>query len=188
MRTNNKAFTLIELLVVVLIIGVLAAVALPQYQKAVEKSHIVAALPILDALKKSMDIYLLEKGYPMPQTIGHSIESSVDFLCFDDVSCHRIEQPSIEVREMLDCSDFSIGLCKDRAFLYEAFCNKTGCCISAYRSRKAYDSDGDYILFLRILASTNQWEYECQYYDDSGQRACSTLQGQGNWQIVDENE
>ena len=56
-------FTLIELLVVVLIIGILAAVALPQYEKAVKKSRLAQLSVIADAAKKNMDLYVLENGY-----------------------------------------------------------------------------------------------------------------------------
>ena len=60
-----KAFTLIELLVVVLIIGILAAVALPQYQKAVEKSRAAQALALLKSMYQSAAFYYMENGtYP----------------------------------------------------------------------------------------------------------------------------
>ena len=47
------AFTLIELLVVVLIIGILAAVAVPQYQLAVDKSKFASNMPLLDSLESA---------------------------------------------------------------------------------------------------------------------------------------
>ena len=56
---NNGAFTLIELLVVVLIIGILAAVAVPQYQKAVRKARIAEAKVILKQLTDAQDVYFL---------------------------------------------------------------------------------------------------------------------------------
>lgn len=52
---NKKGFTLIEMLVVVLIIGILAAVALPQYFKAVEKSRSTEALSVMGSIAAAME-------------------------------------------------------------------------------------------------------------------------------------
>lgn len=59
---TTRGFTLIELLVVVLIIAILAAVALPQYNKAVKKSQGTEALIAIDALDKELTSHYLEHG------------------------------------------------------------------------------------------------------------------------------
>ena len=74
MNKKSKGFTLIELLVVVLIIGILAAIALPQYKIAVVKSRLAAIIPVMNGLKTGLESYYLANGQ-YPQTLVPDVSS-----------------------------------------------------------------------------------------------------------------
>jgi len=59
---TRKGFTLIELLVVVLIMGILASVAMPQYFKSVEKSRAAEAIDALSAIVSAQERNFMKKG------------------------------------------------------------------------------------------------------------------------------
>ena len=79
-RRSPKGFTLIELLVVVLIIGVLAAVAVPQYKVAVARSRITTILPLVKNIQQAQEVYYLNTGIYSPhiKNLGINIPCNVD--------------------------------------------------------------------------------------------------------------
>jgi prepilin-type N-terminal cleavage/methylation domain-containing protein len=62
LRKNERGFTLVELMIVVIIVGILAAVAIPMYQGATERAKASEAVAALGTIRGAMRVYFAEHG------------------------------------------------------------------------------------------------------------------------------
>jgi len=69
---KQKGFTLIELMIVVAIIGILAAIAMPQYNRYVARTQVAEAFALVGSIKPALALYYQENGN-FPQDHGVAV-------------------------------------------------------------------------------------------------------------------
>ncbi len=128
-KRNVGGFTLIELLVVVLIIGILSAVALPQYQKTVLKSRTAEAWANLSALHKAATAYCLENptgsgNYnDLKNSLSVQVEDSNNFSYGGGINCNYAPNVMLAATYNKGGKSFKLGIGEKG----ERFCAGNNC-------------------------------------------------------------
>ena len=150
---KNKAFTLIELLVVVLIIGILAAVALPGYQRAVHKSRMTEVAVRLKAMTQAVDTYVLENGF---SACGPDSTITDLFDVYPDIVGGLTKSKD-------SCGERGTTCYGSKYVWYNADCFCSGCEIYAYYSKSGNPKqtnypEADITILKREFSATSGWE------------------------------
>ena len=176
-KENIKGFTLIELLVVVLIIGILAAIALPQYQKAVERARTADALTRINAIEKAIELAILQNGgIPTGNLVGKNQRVSSSLVS------------DIGLTNGLTCENTGTldRFCYNNDWRYLAYCDGRSCCVESSRAKKQTNG---FFLLSEVSSCFNgeSWYRRCAWEDDpKGEEICHILDSSLKFDDIDD--
>lgn len=183
--TTARGFTLIELLVVVLIIGILASVAMPQYTKAVEKSRAAGVIQKVKSLQNAVDMYLLANDWPTVQFTNLSGTSGRENLDISFKANATMKRSGLAVSSYMVFDDY----------YFYVVCERDVCYIIAednkpYKEQIVRASWYRYKNYTRYQPMDTWNRGTCKYKSDSsaGKAICeyfkqNSLLSNNNWEI-----
>ncbi len=166
MERGSQGFTLIELLVVVLIIGVLATVALPQYRVAVARSHLGAIQSTVASLKQAEEAYFLYYGEYTQSTEDLDVDLP---QCPKDAMWHDV---AVCGSWMIDPVNGSAGNDLDKNTVRAAYCPHV---TKGSKKWPDCEDEGEYYITYWLRYSSHPDKIECHANTPLGEKVCNSV-------------
>ena len=166
---NKKGFTLIELLVVVLIIGILAAIALPQYKFAVEKTKLSKYLSIGQSIRNAQERYFLTNGKYSKSLSALDID--IDSLCESRGGSNNIFYNCMDKSIQIDNYTYSN---QEYGALFIKYCSSLGNVTQSSWADCENKRDLKFSFHYNDITNLRN-SITCEGYTDKGTRLCQAL-------------